>query len=430
MRKNIFTLVAFTALTLVGCKSEADDGVGEKPRSSTETNFFFRNGATHTIHMQEKEKRTVTIDGATDNFTYETPVGYLSVSKSTDPSPSLVIEAEDGSTGSHDIRISDKTANGVGITATLTVIVGERDRGWDGNNFVIENIDGDKTTKDAKDYVDIEVPEGFTYDDSTLKPDGAGERVIVKQTGNLLKVTAKNHYDETTPITLRLKKTDAEDRVVTIKRVTKFWRTDDNGTRLAGLSSDTYVTKRSFDMLQNPPKVPYTVKRVYPGSSTSTGGGYLLYGNAKITKIDLNNVEIVDEYAFCISQNLETVVANKVKYIYKGAFWGTKISRINLPEVETIQYNVFSGTPLQSAVIGSKLKSLQHSIFPDGTREVRINVTTPNQISMTFQSTPSWYSPTGYNNNTTLYVPTAYVNDWKLKFPWIEQAFKGGIKGM
>lgn len=202
MRKNIFALVAFTALTLVGCKSEADDGVGEKPRSSTETNFFFRDGATHTIHMQEKEKRTVTIDGATDNFTYEAPVGYLTVSKSTDPSPSLVIEAEDGSTGSHDIRISDKTANGVGITATLTVIVGERDRGWDGNNFVIENIDGDKTTKDAKDYVDIEVPEGFTYDTSTLKPDGASERVTVKQTGNLLKVTAKNHYDETTPITL------------------------------------------------------------------------------------------------------------------------------------------------------------------------------------------------------------------------------------
>ena len=55
MRKNIFALVAFTALTLlVGCKSEADDGVGEKPRSSTETNFFFRKGATHTIHMQEK----------------------------------------------------------------------------------------------------------------------------------------------------------------------------------------------------------------------------------------------------------------------------------------------------------------------------------------------------------------------------------------
>ena len=425
MRKNIFALVAFTALTLVGCKSEADDGVGEKPRSSTETNFFFRDGATHTIHMQEKEKRTVTIDGATDNFTYEAPVGYLSVSKSTDPSPSLVIEAEDGSTGSHDIRISDKTADGVGITATLTVIVGERDRGWDGNNFVIENIDGDKTTKDAKDYVDIEVPEGFTYDDSTLKPDGAGERVIVKQTGNLLKVTAKNHYDETTPITLRLKKTDAEDRVVTIKRVTKFWRTNGDGTVLQGLSSNVYVTKRSFDILQTPPKVPYTVK--YVDNGNVYGGAF--FSNDKITKIDLNNVETIRQLAFHNSA-LQVVVADKVKNIDGQAFQNSKLIRISLPEVETIGDNAFIGTSIQSVIIGSKLKSLQYSIFPDGTREVRINVTTPNQISMTFQSTPSWYSPTGYNNNTTLYVPSAYVNDWKLKFPWVEQTFKGGIKGM
>ena len=427
MRKNIFALVAFTALTLVGCKSEADDGVGEKPRSSTETNFFFRDGATHTIHMQEKEKRTVTIDGATDNFTYEVPVGYLSVSKSTDPSPSLVIEAEDGSTGSHDIRITDKTANGVGITATLTVIVGERDRGWDGNNFVIENIDGDKTTKDAKDYVDIEVPEGFTYDTSTLKPDGAGERVTVKQTGNLLKVTAKNHYDETTPITFRLTKANAEDRVVTIKRVTKFWGTDTNGTRLTGLSSDTYVTKRSFDMLQNPPKVPYTVKRVYPGSSTSTGGGYLLYGNAKITKIDLNNVEAINSYAFYYSQNLVTVVADKVKYIYDGAFAGTKIKRINLPEIERISgsspYYYTFPTTLQSITIGTKVKTLDNYLFLKELREVRIASNTPGAITMQNQVIQE-------GNNTTLYVPSAYVNDWKLKFPWVEQAFKGGIKGM
>ena len=418
MRKNIFALVAFTALTLVGCKSEADDGVGEKPRSSTETNFFFRDGATHTIHMQEKEKRTVTIDGATDNFTYEAPVGYLSVSKSTDPSPSLVIEAEDGSTGSHDIRISDKTADGVGITATLTVIVGERDRGWDGNNFVIENIDGDKTTKDAKDYVDIEVPEGFTYDDSTLKPDGAGERVIVKQTGNLLKVTAKNHYDETTPITLRLKKTDAEDRVVTIKRVTKFWRTNGDGTVLQGLSSNVYVTKRSFDILQTPPKVPYTVK--YVDNGNVYGGAF--FSNDKITKIDLNNVETIRQLAFHNSA-LQVVVADKVKNIDGQAFQNSKLIRISLPEVETIGDNAFIGTSIQSVVIGSKLKSLGAYIVPKGTREVRIAVTTPNRVSIS----PSVIES---DNNTTLFVPKGYVNDWKLKFPEIGNTFKGGIKEM
>jgi len=429
MRKNIFALVAFTALTLVGCKSEADDGVGEKPRSSTETNFFFRNGATHTIHMQEKEIRTVTIDGATDNFTYEAPTGYLSVSKSTDPSPSLVIEAEDGSTGSHDIRITDKTADGVGITATLTVIVGERDRGWKGNTFTIENIDGDKTTKDAKDYVDIEVPEGFTYDASTLKPDGAGERVTIKQTGTLLKVTAKNHYDETTPITLRLKKTDAEDRVVTIKRVTKFWRTNNNGIALEGLSSNVYVTQRSFDMLQNPPKVPYTVKEVTYGyyNSNVSISGFELYRNPIITKIDLNNVETINSFAFYNSQNLVTVVADKVKYIYDGAFTGTKIKRINLPEIERISgngpYYYTFPTTLQSITIGTKVKTLGNYLFLKELRELRIASNTPGAITMQNQVIQE-------GNNTTLYVPSAYVNDWKLKFPWVEQAFKGGIKGM
>ena len=41
MRKRIFALMAFVSLSLayVGCKSDADDGVGEKPRPSTEDSF-------------------------------------------------------------------------------------------------------------------------------------------------------------------------------------------------------------------------------------------------------------------------------------------------------------------------------------------------------------------------------------------------------
>ena len=55
MRKRIFALMAFVSLSLacvVGCKSDADDGVGEKPRPSTEDSFYFRNGAKHTIHIE------------------------------------------------------------------------------------------------------------------------------------------------------------------------------------------------------------------------------------------------------------------------------------------------------------------------------------------------------------------------------------------
>lgn len=54
---------------------------------------------------------------------------------------------------------------------------------------------------------------------------------------------------------------------------------------------------------------------------------------------------------------------------------------------------------------------------------MRIASNTPGAITMQNQVIQE-------GNNTTLYVPSAYVNDWKLKFPWVEQTFKGGIKGM
>ena len=82
MRKRIFALMAFVSLSLacvVGCKSDADDGVGEKPRPSTENSFYFRNGRTHTIHIEEGSTRSVTIDGATNNFNFESPSTALTV---------------------------------------------------------------------------------------------------------------------------------------------------------------------------------------------------------------------------------------------------------------------------------------------------------------------------------------------------------------
>ena len=217
--------------------------------------------------------------------------------------------------------------------------------------------------------------------------------------------------------------------MVTIKRVTKFWRTNNNGIALEGLSSNVYVTQRSFDMLQNPPKVPYTVKEVTYGynSPNASISGFELYRNPIITKIDLNNVETINTFAFYNSQNLVTVVADKVKYIYDGAFVGTKIKRINLPEIERINgngpYYYTFPTTLQSITIGTKVKTLGNYLFLKELRELRIASNTPGAITMQSQVIQE-------GNNTTLYVPSAYVNDWKRKFPWIEQAFKGGIKGM
>ena len=87
MRKRTITFVAFTIITsLVGCNTQSDDGVGEKPRPSTESSIYFREGAAHTIHMVEKEERTVLIDGATDAFTFtETSGEGITVSKLTAP---------------------------------------------------------------------------------------------------------------------------------------------------------------------------------------------------------------------------------------------------------------------------------------------------------------------------------------------------------
>uniref|UniRef100_UPI00288BC0C3 leucine-rich repeat domain-containing protein n=1 Tax=Capnocytophaga sputigena TaxID=1019 RepID=UPI00288BC0C3 len=296
MRKRIFALMAFVSLSLayVGCKSDADDGVGEKPRPSTEDSFYFRNGATHTIHIEEGSTRSVTIDGATNNFNFESPSTALTVTKNTDPQPHLVIHAYDNENGSHDIRITDTDpATNAAKTATLTVVIVEKDRGWRGNTLTIENIDGDLTEANSKDEVEVEAPVGYEYQASSKAPAAVFDtRVTITGSGNKVKVKASNHYDESTPLTFKFTKAGEEDKIVVIKKVTKFWNI--GGTTVYGLSDATYVTKRSFDMLTVPPKVPYKATTIYEGNFhpniSQVRSDDRLYGNAKITKIDLNNV--------------------------------------------------------------------------------------------------------------------------------------------
>lgn len=109
MRKRIFALMAFVSLSLacvVGCKSDADDGVGEKPRPSTEDSFYFRNGAKHTIHMTEREDRVVFLDGVSDNFTFTDNAGTgLTIVQGT-VSTTLNIRAN--TQGTYEIVIADK----------------------------------------------------------------------------------------------------------------------------------------------------------------------------------------------------------------------------------------------------------------------------------------------------------------------------------
>ena len=469
MRKRIFALMAFVSLSLacvVGCKSDADDGVGEKPRPSTEDSFYFRNGATHTIHIEEGSTRSVTIDGATNNFNFESPSTALTVTKYTDPQPHLVIHAYDNESGSHDIRITDTDpATNAAKTATLTVVIVERDRGWRGNTLTIENIDGDLTEANSKDEVEVEAPVGYEYQASSKAPAAVFDtRVTITGSGNKVKVKAQNHYDESTPLTFKFTKAGEEDKTVVIKKVTKFWNI--GGNTVYGLSNATYVTKRSFDMLTVPPKVPYKATTIYEGAFDTdisrVQNDDRLYGNAKITKIDLNNVTEVSPKAFYGSQNLETVIANKVEKIGSSAFRGTKVSKFNLPELKELAYDSQEG----NRVSGGFIYLLEGQVFPSTTthiiigskltkigawallgtenslRELRIGVTTPSQLTVDagnlyygyyYYSGSSHYlfsqSPIFNTNNATLYVPTAAVGDWKIRQTWIATSFGDRIRG-
>lgn len=470
MRKRIFALMAFVSLSLayVGCKSDADDGVGEKPRPSTEDSFYFRNGATHTIHIEEGSTRSVTIDGATNNFNFESPSTALTVTKNTDPQPHLVIHAYDNENGSHDIRITDTDpATNAAKTATLTVVIVEKDRGWRGNTLTIENIDGDLTEANSKDEVEVEAPVGYEYQASSKAPAAVFDtRVTITGSGNKVKVKASNHYDESTPLTFKFTKAGEEDKIVVIKKVTKFWNI--GGTTVYGLSDATYVTKRSFDMLTVPPKVPYKATTIYEGNFhpniSQVRSDDRLYGNAKITKIDLNNVTQVSPKAFYGSQNLETVIANKVKKIGSSAFRGTKVSKFNFPELEELAYDSSEGTHTSgSATINSIMEG---QVFPSTTthiiigskltkigawalvgtentlRELRIGVTTPSQLTvLSGYLKYGWYYGYGGSiayhyhnspittNNATLYVPTAAVGDWKIRQTWITTYFADRVRG-
>lgn len=466
MRKRIFALMAFVSLSLacvVGCKSDADDGVGEKPRPSTEDSFYFRNGAKHTIHIEEGTTRSVTIDGATNNFNFESPSTALTVTKNTDPQPHLVIHAYDNENGSHDIRITDTDpATNAAKTATLTVVIVEKDRGWRGNTLTIENIDGDLTEANSKDEVEVEAPVGYEYQASSKAPAAVFDtRVTITGSGNKVKVKAQNHYDESTPLTFKFTKAGEEDKTVVIKKVTKFWNI--SGTIVYGLSNATYVTKRSFDILTVPPKVPYKATTIYEGSFNAevsrVQNDNKLYGNAKITKIDLNNVTEVQPKAFYGSQNLETVIANKVEKIGSSAFRATKVSKFNLPELKELAYDSQEGNRVSGGfiyllegqvfpsttthiIIGSKLTKIRAWALvgtENSLRELRIGVTTPSQLTVDSGYLLYGYeyrggqlyaqSPILNTNNATLYVPTAAVGDWKIRQTWIATSFGDRIRG-
>ena len=87
----------------------------------------------------------------------------------------------------------------------------------------------------------------------------------------------------------------------------------------------------------------------------------------ELTKIELDNVEVIGELAFTACVNLKTVVANKVKNIGPFAFCAcSELEHFNFPPTLTsINNNAFNGcdkfTPKQLGIIGIKLHNFEIS---------------------------------------------------------------------
>ena len=370
--KKYFLMCFVAAAAMVGCSTEADDGVGLKPSGNSESNFYFRNGARHTITIEERQSREVTIENISDNFeAKEDANGGITAVKATQPTR-LIINAY--REGTYPITLTDGEK-----TAQLIVNVTPRDTGWHNGVYTIKDIDGDLTEENSTGYVEFETEQGFTsYDYKSLQPQSAQDRISVSVSGGMVRVTAQNHYDEGTPITFTLKNADGETRTVKVERVTKFWAmgSRDGGSNLdmvIGLSNPKYITQNSFDKRATPPKMPWKAKYVRGYYSTnnpynSSDVEYDIAGNKKITKVDLNNVEEIMQvhysygygynyyrgYGFKDCTNLKEVIAKNLKTIVtESAFANTNLTKLELPAIEVIyNKNAFYGTPITRTFFG------------------------------------------------------------------------------
>lgn len=444
--KKYFLMCFVAAAAMVGCSTEADDGVGLKPSGNSESNFYFRNGARHTITIEERQSREVTIENISDNFeAKEDANGGITAVKATQPTR-LIINAY--REGTYPITLTDG-AN----TAQLIVNVTPRDTGWHNGVYTIKDIDGDLTEENSTGYVEFETEQGFTtYDDKSLQPQSAKDRISVSVSGGMVRVTAQNHYDEGTPITFTLKNADGETRTVKVERVTKFWAMGyrNGGSNLdmvIGLSNPKYITQNSFDKRATPPKMPWKAKYVRgyygTGPNTSSDIEYDIAGNKKITKVDLNNVEVIMQnyswsgsnsytrgYGFFGCTNLKEVIAKNLKTIESvSAFANTKLTKLELPAIVRIPQATFYGTPITVLSLGKNLTTLSKGALDgmNGLQELRLAVVNPSQLTSFSEAGTSGFfsSPT----SARLVVPSAALSEYNSRYPWLNKTFKGGVQG-
>lgn len=433
MKQYILTGIAMLAL-MVGCNTKADDGVGEMPKDNTDEILYFqftKDGGTHSISVEERQEKTLTIEGISSPFeATEASNAGISLSKTTDPA-TVTVRGLKAQADPYPVTIKGTDTNGVSKTVTLLVTVTERDTGWKNGVYTVENIDGDFTEANSTGYVEFESL-GYNTFGNDILPAAVKDRIKVDISNGMIRVTAIQHYDESTPITFSVKNAAGDTRKVQIKRVTKFWSTSPYGeTVLAMFSSDINITKNSFDQLSAPPKARYkntSIDLLHSG----------LDQKGKITKIDLNNITEVGfsrnspsntgGLSQCV--NLKEIIANKVETIAYTAFANTALTSISLPAIKQIYHGAngfvgtFSGSPITKITLGKGLTRIDRYALTgiEGTLlELRIESSNPSAVTL----------DSGFIGETqaVLSVPSGSLNAWKSRYPWLETKFKGGVKG-
>ena len=123
-----------------------------------------------------------------------------------------------------------------------------------------------------------------------------------------------------------------------------------------------------------------------------------------------NNVEYIPAYMFYDDYRLKSIdIPKNVKSIGTGAFQFSELASVTFLEgLETIDAYAFSGTNLTSVHIPQGIKTIGSYAFTG----YNTTTTGPTQIYCEAITPPTIYAP--FNVNATIYVPRAYVEDYKV----------------
>ena len=149
---------------------------------------------------------------------------------------------------------------------------------------------------------------------------------------------------------------------------------------------------------------------LYDAKNCSYDGSSMLFPQALSITLG-NNVEYIPAYMFYNDNRRESIdIPKNVKSIGTSAFQFSKLASVTFSEgLETIGSYAFSGTNLTSVQIPRSIKTIGSYAF------TRDNATTtgPSQIYCE-AITPPTISGAPFNVNATIYVPRAYVEDYKV----------------